>query len=236
MSTALESQLLEIEVDRLKAGFDSRGSSADLFLPDAEIAGAIADGGERPKITHSAPDRVVIYSMIDGTPSNVLVYMLAKKMKIKLPGGRPAWTTDPRLAPPRHIGTSKCFLHAESDIRDELLTVGLNVINCPKSNLPGQWAQEEHARTKHKREWGAILRARELAKEKEIRDLSKAHLAAVVALASPSSPAIGVSGPSAAGASGDTIFRCEKCPRFFDTRDGLAAHGYKAHPSNAGAA
>ena len=231
MSTVLEAQLLEIEVDRLKAGFNPFSGTSDLILPDAEISGAIADSGERPKITHSAADKVTIYSMIDGTPSSVLVYMLAKKMKLKLPGGRPAWTIDPRLAPPRHIGTSKCFLHAESEIRDELLTVGLNVISCSKSNLPGQWAQEEHARTKHKREWGAILRARELAKEKETRELQKAQLDAVVALASPSGAV-----PAVTVASADQIFRCEKCTRFFDSKDGLAAHGWKAHPVNAGAA
>jgi hypothetical protein len=234
MSTALADQLEEIAIAELKESL-VRGPTNELFLTGNDEIDHQPGVTERGKITHSAPDKVTVYSMKDGTPSLILVYMLAKVIRRKLPNGKPAFTLRQSDAPSLGNAGLKCFLHEDSAWREEVISMGMGNELCQKTNLPSVWQQERHGQTKHKQAWAALEFKRTRSREDEDRELLKSQTAAMQRMATGGNAAAPAPtlGPSTTQplSTDDMVHRCADCTRFFDAEQGLSMHRYKMHPT-----
>jgi predicted RNA-binding Zn-ribbon protein involved in translation (DUF1610 family) len=102
-----------------------------------------------------------------------LGYMLAQKLRQRLPNGKFRFTTkDPGIRPKR--GTIKCLLHPDDPNRKEYDNLGFGT--CRKSNLTNPYQLEQHMRRRHPQEWKTIESARKKARDDEDRDLQRAVL------------------------------------------------------------
>lgn len=151
MTPEIAEQIRDFRIAEMK-----NSTSAELFSPAGEVGEALEGGGF--KVTKSQADKTTIYSTIDGTPSEVLVYMLSKKLQQKREDGLPAFSLEPQ---PRVVGELVCYLHPESEEREHLDAIGLRGRTCRKSNIPTQWDRDLHMQRKHKNEWTVVERARE---------------------------------------------------------------------------
>jgi hypothetical protein len=224
MPSALQEQLEQIAIDEFTTELGNRPVSEVFRTGNTEIDSAMADSGVAPKITHSAPTKVTVYSMQDGVSSEILVTMLRKQMQKKLANGNKAFTLRKSEAPVVVNAGLKCYLHAESDMREEAIKAGLGGLVCTKSNLPSAFEQERHMQTTHTNAWKTLERAREQRRENEGRELLQAQTAAMQAMAGQR-PAL----TSAPPTDERKVYSCLDCARFFDSAQGLNLHRTKEH-------
>lgn len=167
LQAELEAQVREFKIDQIR-----NSTSSELFsVADSEVGGAVEGGGF--KVTKSQSDKVTIYDR-KGEPSEVLVYMLAKKLS-------QGFTLQPTAE--RVVGTLKCYLHPESDERAAVDAAGLRGRECRKANLLTDWDRELHMVRKHKQEWAAISRYRDRMAAEEDRAMQRTQAEAMTRLA-----------------------------------------------------
>jgi hypothetical protein len=137
-------------------------------------------------------DTINVYSTVDGTASSVLVSMLSKILRRRVPadpnipdkhhGKRAFALTVPKNLPVRL--RLLCWLHPEHAMREELDQLGMTTAICRKSNLPSEFEAQMHVQTKHKRSWAAIEANRAASVQKQGLESQSAQAEAMVTLAS----------------------------------------------------
>ncbi len=109
-------------------------------------------------------DTITVYSVVDGTPSVVLISMLSKILRRRVPAdtnipakfhGKRAFLLSRPTNLPKRLRL-KCWLHAEHPMRPELDALGMTGALCRKANIPSEFEVGLHVETKHKRSWKAI--------------------------------------------------------------------------------
>ena len=136
-------------------------------------------------------DKVTVYSTVDGTPSQVLMSMLAKQLRKRVPRdeaipeefwGKRAFTIDKPNIPdngPKYV----CWFHKESPQRPELDEIGLGGVTCTKKNIPTLIDVEYHVMRKHPQRFKLIEQHRNRKRENEDRTLRREEVAATQAMA-----------------------------------------------------
>ena len=102
--------------------------------------------------------RETIYSRRDGEPITMPLYLAKQALLVKKEDGGYAFTSHQEDAPPYKRGDVKCFLHLESAERLSglLEAAGIATKTCASAHLASRYAMEEVAKSKHKKEWGAL--------------------------------------------------------------------------------
>lgn len=163
--------------------------SREAALDQALDPGFTLDQGEAFGITSNSDEKVVVYSMLDGTSREVLK-IDARRVLSKTVGGKPAFWIEgmPGKPPKASTGEIPCFLHP--DFKDESLGVdrkwvdslGLAGRNCnmmqpnrpSRADFKSVFDRDDHMAHRHRREWDVIQRA--LARREQ--DATKANDAA----------------------------------------------------------
>lgn len=142
------------------------GLSDNTRAREAVIDAAKHDEGEFTTFVLDSKnaDKVTVYSVVDGTPSQVLVSMLAKQLKKRIPRdeaipeefwGKRAFTVDkPTIKDesPKFV----CWFHKDSPHRPELDAIGLAGVVCSKRNIPTLVDVEYHVMRKHPQRYKLI--------------------------------------------------------------------------------
>jgi len=127
------------------------------------INNRIIQSGELPMIVSelASAGYVIVYK-VDGQhpdarePSIINRNSLLQQLTKMLPDGRRAFTTKKPDVPPFR-GSVKCLLHADNPDRPQYAALGLPL--CDKDNLRNEYQLTQHMRSKHPREYDAILGA-----------------------------------------------------------------------------
>ena len=128
---------------------------------------------------------VAIYNRKTGDRSLQPQFMLWQRLQQKDANGEPVFTlTDPGIRPSQ--GEIKCLLHESDPSRKEYDRMGFAV--CNKSNIPTLMDVDAHMKFTHPRAYAALAKDREEASKREDRELQKANLAALQALAGRITP------------------------------------------------
>jgi len=152
----------------------------------AEISELTAeDQGEVIFISPNQPGRrpETIYSMRDGEPITMPLYLAKQALQVKKEGGGFAFTSHKEQAPEYKLGDVKCFLHPESVERTSglLEAAGIAAKTCASAHLASKYAMQEVAKSKHKKEWAAyqeyLREQREAGDRAERRTQTEAMLA-----------------------------------------------------------
>jgi len=171
--TALEEQIREAAIDDLKRG---KVPTPDWFV-HPELQGLAQDAAMG---TTQTVGTITMYHTMTGQPSEVLEYMVAKKLGHKRPDGKSWWTLNKDSAPAWVRGTIKCQLHPEHEDREWLDSIGLQGRTCSplrgrhKQNMDSDFALERHMEVKHPREWATIQREHARVEQQEERDFQRA--------------------------------------------------------------
>lgn len=178
---AISEQFMELEIEAVKERAAGGFSPPEWFTLGGEVGEALQDeqlaGANKMGVVKTDYEKVTIYSTLDGTSSQVLVSMLAKQMKKRLPDGRLAFSITPVDVPARL--DLKCYLHPEHERREELDAIGLAGQVCRKANIPTQFGLARHMRTRHKGEWEAIEAERQERERREALDVQRQMVAAM---------------------------------------------------------
>lgn len=186
----LQEQLREHYAEEVKSGSIPLGNVKTEWFKSPDMEGTLgADSNDSGAYAVSTTDRekVTIYDTRSGQPSDVLVYMVAKKLGYKHGNGQPVWTLDPSEAPEWKTGTLKCLLHPEHPDRQWLDSIGLADQFCGendpmarhKENIPTEFQVQRHMEHKHPTAWRTIREAREREEKEEERKLQKQMLEAM---------------------------------------------------------
>ena len=136
-------------------------------------------------------DKVTVYSTVDGTPSQVLMSMLAKQLRKRVPRdeaipeefwGKRAFTHEKPNMPdtgPKYV----CWFHKDSPQRPELDEIGLGGVTCTKKNIPTLIDVEYHVMRKHPQRFKLIEQHRSRRREDEDRSLRREEVAATQQMA-----------------------------------------------------
>lgn len=197
--TELERQLLQVEQERINDEFGNLGSAERLAVGGSDVTELI-DKGAMGVIRNDAKV-VPIFATRDGTVSQCKVTWLARTLRDrKNPDGTPAFSrqpmntewqykNDPLTGMPVLInGDLLCFLHPEHPDRAALDQLGLRGITCSKEGLPSEYARERHMERKHPSAKRVIDRAEDDRRREEDREMQRAQLAAMQALAAGQAP------------------------------------------------
>ena len=160
---------------RAEAVRDLRGQIAELSQADAAEIMFIDASPQRRKVT--------IYSMLNGEPIAVPVYMVDTLMQQTLPAGGFAFTSDPDKAPVYKLGDVKCFLHPDSPDRPILREIGMGGAFCPAPHLANEHEKRMHALHKHRKQWEAYQEYLEDEKRKKTEDRQDRQLEATLEIA-----------------------------------------------------
>jgi len=145
--------------------------SREAALDQALDPGFSLEQGEAFGITSNSDEKVVIFSMLDGTSREVLK-IDARRVLQKTVGGKPAFWIEgmPGKPPKVSQGDIMCFLHPE--FKDDGLGVdrewvdslGLSGRTCnmmqpdkhSRADFKGVFDRDDHMLHRHPREWGVI--------------------------------------------------------------------------------
>ena len=154
----------------------------------------------------------------------ILYYMVPSKLKEKRPDGSRRFTSEQPAGIPIK-GTLKCWLHAESPLREHYDKIGLRV--CRKSNLTNQYQVEQHCKKKHPQEYAVIKSEQAESERQEGLAAQRAQTDALLALAGRTVEPAPVVAPAV---SDETLFQCPKCELApFTAQDALDSHVEKKH-------
>ena len=154
----------------------------------------------------------------------ILYYMVPSKLKEKRPDGSRRFTSEQPAGIPIK-GTLKCWLHAESPLREHYDKIGLRV--CRKSNLTNQYQVEQHCKKKHPQEYAVIKSEQAESERQEGLAAQRAQTDALLTLAGAKAAEAPVVAPAA---SDETLFQCPKCELApFTAQDALDKHMEKQH-------
>lgn len=170
----IDKQLREAKVAAMQGPgieFSDNAPIADAALDnDANIVGSM-----RQESDPSSRDKVTIYSVETGMPSQVLVYMLAKKLSPDKHTGKVMWSMTPTG---NYVqGSMLCLLHPDQPRRAQLDEIGLQGKVCTKSNIPSAFEVRQHMTHKHQAEWAVMEEARLEAERQEERDFRRMQMA-----------------------------------------------------------
>ena len=170
----------EIEKARAEARAAEITEGGNVQFPDtAPVAdnALLSEGDVTGSMTQSSDpgsrDKVTLYSTETGLPSQVLVNMLAKKLRQKV-NGKPAWSETPTKK--YFTGTTKCLLHVDHPRRAEWDSIGLAGTACPKSNIASEFALRQHMLHRHQVEWQVIEESRERSEREEERSFKRMQM------------------------------------------------------------
>ena len=90
-------------------------------------------------------------------------------------------------APEYKLGDVKCFLHEKSTYRTSglLEEAGIGGFSCKSAHHPSQYAMEEIARTKHRKQWAALEAYLVRQRDDEYREQQRQQTAAMLRMAGP---------------------------------------------------
>lgn len=152
------------------AKVQTRGVTMPTDAPIADDV-LLADGNVIQSMTQtsdpSSRGTVRIYNVETGLPSQVLPYMLAKKLSPNKITGKVEWSMTPTK--PYFVGTTKCLLHEEHPRRKEWDSIGLAGTTCRKSNITSEFELRQHMLHRHRVEWSVMEEAREREEKDEER-------------------------------------------------------------------
>lgn len=156
--SALPDDVRAIVVERALAELRERGQVDESFDP---TPGNNPDG-ERARmqdITATDRSRVIVFSMLDGEPHEILRIDRPRVLTLRLPDNRPAfWSPGMPGRPPRRVeGKIMCRLHPNSPERAEVDALGFEGRFCndgdrskePRSNFRNVVDRDEHEKRKH---------------------------------------------------------------------------------------
>ena len=190
MNQAIQDAVIEATVEEIKARAHDPGFA--VFLSgDPEIDGAMA---EPAKFTSTAIDRVVIYHNETGEPREILVNMLAKTLRKKLPDGRPVFIMQPTKE--YRLNNFKCELHPDHAMWQTLDrdAVGLGGVFCESAHLASLFHVRRHMEHKHGDEAKVLSEYRAQAEKAQATRLMQEQTAAMLRLLERQTP-----GPAARG-------------------------------------
>lgn len=111
-----------------------------------------------------------IYSTETGEKVPCLGYMLAQKLRQRLPNGKFRFTTvDPGIRPKQ--GTIKCMLHPDDPNRKYYDELGFRT--CRKHNITNRYQLQQHMKRRHPQEWETIEEERKRKEREEDRALQR---------------------------------------------------------------
>ena len=124
------------------------------------IAGIDAADQAEIQFADTSPPRprTILYATMDGEPVPCTRKRSRLLLSRKLPDGRYMFVApNEDGSPPAHLpvyrkGSVKCFMHAESEERSILDSLGMAGKECPGGQLANIYAKRIHERTCHKRE------------------------------------------------------------------------------------
>lgn len=126
--------------------------------------------------------KVTIYSMANGEPLDIPAYM-AERVLDKQDANGYMFTARKEEAPEYKLGTTLCFLHADSPDQEILRELGLSGVHCPKKTLANPYAKRMHALHRHPTEWAMYQEFVEERKERRLSERQEQQLAATLAIA-----------------------------------------------------
>ena len=140
------------------------------------------------KETSPARKRYVLYSMEDGSEVSVFRYRVDDYLGRTFPNGQPRFTADKSKAPQFIQGSSKCFLHPQSDEAEVVRMLGIGK-TCSAEKLPNSvFARRRHAEKKHKEEWRIYSEHIREQEQEAWREEQRQQTAAMVAIAGQVNP------------------------------------------------
>lgn len=175
----IRAQIIDADVARMRR---------DMMVDKVEditsqVSPETAEGGGFAKTTERGREKVTIYHVQSGQPSQCLYYQLSAKLRMEDVRGKSVWTLrQSEAASPKH-GKILCSLHPDHENREYYDSIGLEGIECTKANLPTSWQLRRHMELKHKAQWEAIREEEDRLRRDEDRDLAKRNLAAMERLA-----------------------------------------------------
>lgn len=126
------------------------------------------------------PDQIVLYRTDTGEPTPFPDFMKAVQLRKLGPDGKRVFTATKSRAPTFTRGSFLCFFHPEAPEAADVKALGITA-KCRSAHLGSEWAREQHASTRHRKEWAsyqAMLERREReADRQERRDQTAAMLA-----------------------------------------------------------
>lgn len=149
------------------------------------------DRGEKSGIVFMEPPNparapTTLYSMISGEPVLLPRYMAAAVISKPNPDGPGfMFTADKANAPEYKRGKVKCFLHPESAYRASglLEAAGVAQFICLSGNLASEYAMEDIAKGKHRKQWAAVEAYRQRQERTEDRAERKGQTDAMLSMA-----------------------------------------------------
>ncbi len=161
LDEAIREQALDAAIEEMKSISSADGEQI-LSKIDQHVGNMKVE--ESFVVDSQFVDTVNIYSTVDGTPSTVLVSMLSKVLRRRVPPdsniperfhGQRAFA----LKPPEDVPVRQkllCWLHPDHPMREELDELGLTTATCRKANIPSEFEVQSHVQMKHKRTWATI--------------------------------------------------------------------------------
>ena len=169
----LADQLREHQAEEVRLG----NVETEWFKnPELEgVIGANAEESGAYGIRTTDREKVRLYNTMTGQPSDVLIYMVSKKLGNKRGDGKSWWTLNPDEAPEWALGTIICQLHPDHPDREWLDSIGLQGRTCApmtgehKSNITSDFELKQHMAKKHRVEHATIVMAQERDEKEEER-------------------------------------------------------------------
>jgi len=127
--------------------------------------------------------KTTIYSMSNGEPLTMPLYIAEGALSKRHPDGTYWFTARQEEAPEYRLGNIKCFLHAESPDHAILELIGLHANPCRKATLANAHSKRMHALHRHPEEWAAYQEHVKDEKERATEERAQAQLDATLALA-----------------------------------------------------
>jgi hypothetical protein len=150
---------------------DIRDAFKDSAIEENDIATMTVDG-------KGHQEYAFLYHRITGAKKAVLPTMLTQRLGQRFSNtdgvpteyiGKKVWSDIPVDV----VDTSqnlKCHLHPDSDMRDQMVSVGLGQTKCRKSNIPNEYELLRHMEKKHRGEYATYkdtVEKRELREERD---------------------------------------------------------------------
>lgn len=153
---ALPDDVRAIVVERVLAELRQRGEPTETFEP---APGVSPERAPLNDITATDRSRVIVFSMLDGEPHEILRIDRPRVLALRMPDGKPAfWSPGMPGRPPRRVvGTIMCRLHPDSPERAQVDALGFAGRYCndgdrrmqPRADFKNVIDRDNHEERKH---------------------------------------------------------------------------------------
>lgn len=129
------------------------------------------------------PDWVTLYRTDTGEPTQFPDFMKSVQLRKLGPDGKRAFTATRSRAPAFQRGQLPCYFHPDAPEAADVKALGITA-KCKSAHLGSEWAREQHAITRHKKEWASWQASLDKKEREADREERRQQTAAMLKLAS----------------------------------------------------